>query len=66
LLLGESDNEVRARVEGSDEGLRSDILSKSFCVWSEENYMIEARYVVFDDTWCLGLGGTEGQVITLF
>jgi hypothetical protein len=28
LLLGESDDEVRARVEGLDDGLRSDILSK--------------------------------------
>src|ERR1700761_8320172 len=30
LLLGESDDEVRARVEGSDEGLRGDILSESW------------------------------------
>jgi hypothetical protein len=28
LLLGESDNDVRACIEGSDEGLRRDVLRK--------------------------------------
>ena len=40
--------------------------SLTFCVWSKENYMTKARDVVFDYTWCLGLGGTEGQVIASF
>ena len=30
LLLGESDDDVRACIEGSDEGLRGDVLSESW------------------------------------
>lgn len=30
LLMGESDDDVRACIEGSDDGLRGDILSKSW------------------------------------